>query len=142
MPECTELIFLCVQGPQAFTLFVVEEPGAEGAEEVASGQEYPILAPEDAASLAAALNQSFAAALAPAAGQQSPELSGLRIEVNNLSLCALRMSSSSYCHPPNSADAYLGLSSKRILSSQRDAGCSSDSQPRRAGQRGCLHSHF
>lgn len=70
-----------LQGPQTFTLFVTEEPGQEASEEVASGQEYPALAPEDAAALTAELNQAFAAALAPAAGQQ-PELFGLRIEAS------------------------------------------------------------
>jgi hypothetical protein len=72
-----------LQGPQTLTLSVTEEPGQEASEEVASGQEYPALAPEDAAALTAELNQAFAAALAPAAGQQ-PELFGLRIEASLL----------------------------------------------------------
>ncbi len=84
---------------------MVEEEGADRVEGVAPGHEYPTLAPEDAAALAAALNQSFTAALAPAAGQQSPELSGLRIEVNILSLCTLRMSSLSSHHQPHSDGA-------------------------------------
>ncbi|BDA47704.1 Nuclear pore complex protein NUP107 [Coccomyxa sp. Obi] len=70
-------------GPQTFTVFVTEQPGAEAAEEVVSGQEYLTLAPEDAAALAAELNRAFAAALAPAAGQETPELFGLRIEARS-----------------------------------------------------------
>ncbi len=73
-----------LQGPQTFTLFVTAEPGQEASEEAASGEEYPVLAPEDAAALTAELNQAFAGALAPAAGQQSPELFELRIEVRPL----------------------------------------------------------
>ena len=78
-------VLTLLQGPQTFTLFVTEEPGQEASAEAASGQEYPALAPEDAAALAAELNQVFAAALAPAAGQQSPELFGLRMEASLIS---------------------------------------------------------
>ena len=63
-------------------MFVTEQPGAEAAGEVVSGQEYLTLAPEDAAALAAELNRAFAAALAPAAGQDTPELFGLSIEAS------------------------------------------------------------
>jgi hypothetical protein len=70
-----------VQGRQSFTLFVTEDAGADAPAEVATGQAYPTLLPEEAAALAGALNQAFAQALAPAAGQEAPGFQDLRIEV-------------------------------------------------------------
>lgn len=83
LPISADSGLLCAQGSQTFTVFVTEQPGAEAAEEVVSGQEYLTLAPEDAAALAAELNCAFAAALVSAAGQETSELFGLRIEASD-----------------------------------------------------------
>lgn len=82
-PRSADSCLYCAQGSQTFTVFVTEQPGAEAVEDVVLGQEYLTLAPEDAAALAAELNRAFAAALAPAAGQDTPELFGLRIEARS-----------------------------------------------------------
>ena len=77
------------QGPQAFTLTVVEEAGPDAAQDVTSGHAYPVLSPEKAAAAAAALNRGFAAALrgAEGAGAEQPDLAGLRVEVGDLPPC-------------------------------------------------------
>ena len=74
-----------MQGPQTFSLTVVEEAGPGAAQDVVSGRAYPVLAPDEAAAVVAALNRSFSAALRNVEGQdaEQPDWAGLRVEVGS-----------------------------------------------------------